>query len=237
MSGEVMRVDCRNCGESVSADNINIDKLVAKCGACHAVFGFDVAGGATKPRKRENIAMPKSVTVENQGGELVIVHRWRSIVAVLFLTVFTLIWNSITWTFFVIMWQEGQGFVMAFLSIFVAVGVGVAYLTLGILLNSTEIRVSGRRLTVKSGPLPMPGSVDVRSEDIDQVWVEEKVSHSNSRQGHSSTSVHYPVFLRMKDGTKKTLARYGQDSDLSLFLEQEIETHLGIEDRPMRGEF
>ncbi|MFT4844098.1 MAG: hypothetical protein ACJA0V_000382 [Planctomycetota bacterium] len=114
---------------------------------------------------------------------------------------------------------------------------GLAYLTLAIMLNSTEIRASSRRLTVKSGPLPFPGSVDVHSEDIDQIWVEEKISQSRSSKGRTSTSVHFPVFMRMQDGTKKTLLRYGQDSDMSLFLEQQIEMHLGIEDRAVRGEF
>jgi hypothetical protein len=237
MSGDVMHVECRNCGETVSAEDINIDKLVAKCGACHSVFGFDIAGGKSDTRKRTAIAMPKSMTVENQGGELVITHRWRNLVVVIFLTIFTLVWNGMVWTFFSITLAEGLGLFAAFLSIFMVVGVGLAYLTLAIMLNSTEIRASSRRLTVKSGPLPFPGSVDVHSEDIDQIWVEENISQSRSSNGRTSTSVHFPVFMRMQDGTKKTLLRYGQDSDMSLFLEQQIEMHLGIEDRAVRGEF
>ncbi|MFT4512967.1 MAG: hypothetical protein ACI89X_004784 [Planctomycetota bacterium] len=236
MSGDVMHVDCRNCGKAVSAEDINIDKLVAKCGSCHAVFGFDIEGGKSETRARTNIAIPKSVTVENQGGELVITYRWRNIILVIFLMFFALVLNGATWMF-LLGSMDGPGFITGFLAIFVLVGAGVIYLTLAIILNSTEIRASSRQLTVKSGPLPFPGSVDVRSEDIDQVWVEEKITSNRSNNGHNSTSVHYPVFMRMKDGTKKMLMRYSRDSDLSLFIEQEIETHLGIEDRAMRGEF
>lgn len=238
MSGDVMRIECRSCGEVVSAEDINIDKMVAKCSSCHAVFGFQLEGEARPKRERANVAMPKSVTVEDFGGELVITHRWRNIVAVIFLVIFSVIWNGVTWTFFVSMLDEdGMGFFALFLSLFVVVGLFVGYFTLAVMLNSTEIRVSSRRLTVKHGPLPVPGSVDIPSDQIDQVWVEEKISTSRGSDGHTSTSVHYPVFARMTDGTKKVLIRYGHDSDLSLFLEQEIEEHLGIEDRAVRGEF
>ena len=34
------KIHCPNCGESVPADNININDKIAKCGGCHAVFPF-----------------------------------------------------------------------------------------------------------------------------------------------------------------------------------------------------
>lgn len=237
MSANEMKVECRSCGAGVAAENINIDKLVAKCGACNAVFGFDVSGGSAHRRERANVAMPKGVTVENQGGDLVIVRSWRSVFLVVFLTVFTLIWNGITWPFFISTLAEGPGFITAFLSIFILVGALVGYATLCVLFNSTEIRVSNRRLTVNHGPLPVPGSVDVDPSNVEQLWVEQSISHNRSNDGSSRTSVSYPLYLRLKDGAKKALLRNVSDSDLSIFLEQQIEEFLGIEDRAVRGEY
>ena len=48
-----MRVSCKSCGAAIPAANLNLDRMVAKCGACHAVFAFAVDGAAppTRPRK------------------------------------------------------------------------------------------------------------------------------------------------------------------------------------------
>lgn len=237
MSTSEMKVECRSCGVHVPAENLNIDKLVAKCGACNAVFGFDVAGGSAHRRQRANIAMPRGVTVENQGGDLVIVRSWRSVFLVVFLTVFTVIWNGITWTFFIGTLASGLWPLTAFLSIFLVVGALVGYATLCVLLNSTEIRVSNRRLTVKHGPLPVPGGVDVDPSEIEQLWVEQSISHSRSDNGTSSTSVSYPLYMRLKNGSKKALLRSVGDSELSIYLEQQVEEFLGIQDRAVRGEY
>ena len=236
MSG-VLHLECRSCGSAIAAEHINIDRLVAMCSACSAVFGFDLNGGAAMRRDRSKIAMPKSVSVENQGGDLVIVHRWRSPIVVAFLVVFAVGWNSIAWSMFLVTLSEETWFISAFLSIFLMVGAGVGYLALAMLLNSSEIRVSRRELTVKHGPMPFPGAVAVDPGDIEQVWVEQKISHSSSSKGRSSTSVSYPVCMRLKDGTRKVLLRNVTDSELALFVEQQIETHLGIEDQAVRGEF
>ena len=142
------------------------------------------------------------------------------------------------WPFFLGTLDDGEWFVTAFLSIFIFIGACVAYFTIAILLNTTEIRVSNRRLTVKHGPVPVPGNVEVESSDIDQLWVEQKISTSSSSNSTStSTSVSYPLYLRTKDGTRKVLMRSSHDSELSLFLEQQIEDFLGIEDRAVRGEY
>jgi len=232
-----MQIECQSCGAEVPADNINLEKLVAKCEQCNAVFGFDVAGGQVARRDRPNIGMPKGLTVENFGSELIITRSWRHPVLIVFMVIFTLFWNGMVWPFFIGSLNSDEWFISAFLSIFVFVGALVGYFTLGVLLNSTEIRVSSRRLTVKSGPLPFPGNVDVDSSQIDQLWVEQSISHNRSNNGTSSTSVSFPVYMRLKDGKRKALIRSSHDSEMSLFLEQEIETFLGIEDRAVRGEF
>lgn len=234
---DVIHVECRSCGTSVPAADINIEKLVAKCSRCHAVFGIHLDGSASAPRGGVKIAPPKNVTVENQGGEFVILRRWRGWGAVIFLTIFAMIWNGICWPFFVAMLMEGPWFIAAFLSIFCLVGLAVAYSTLAMLLNSTEIRVGSRDLAVKHGPVPVPGGVEVQSGDIEQLWVEQSISHSRSNNGHVNTHVTYSVLLRKKDGTREVLLKSAGSSEFALFVEQEIEEHLGIENRPVRGEF
>ncbi len=41
-----MKLTCPECGAHIPADNINVERLVAKCGACDAVFAFGGQLGA-----------------------------------------------------------------------------------------------------------------------------------------------------------------------------------------------
>jgi len=46
-----MQVNCPNCGEKVTAENINIQKMTAVCAACDTVFPFDLPEAKAKRRK------------------------------------------------------------------------------------------------------------------------------------------------------------------------------------------
>src|SRR5689334_5121847 len=46
-----MQVNCPNCGAKVTAENINIHKMTAVCGACDTVFSFDLPESKIKRRK------------------------------------------------------------------------------------------------------------------------------------------------------------------------------------------
>lgn len=46
-----MQVNCPNCGEKVSAENINIQEMTAVCAACDTVFAFELPEAKAKRRK------------------------------------------------------------------------------------------------------------------------------------------------------------------------------------------
>lgn len=232
-----MQIECKSCGSVIPAADVNVEQMVAKCTVCNAVFGFQAPGSKPAARQRPTVAMPKGMVVEDQGGELVFTVVWRNMLLIVFLTVFVLIWNGVTWPFFAMTLEEGPWFLTAFLSVFVLVGLLVAYAWLCVFFNSTEIRVNQATLVVQHGPLPVPGGCRLRVEDIEQFYVEQKVSHSRSGDGRSSTSVSYPLYARLKDGTRKAVLRNVRDSDAALYFEQQLEQYLGIEDREMPGEF
>ncbi len=51
-----MQVTCPNCGEKVTADNINIQKMTAVCAACDTVFSFDLP--EIQKAKRRKVKQP-----------------------------------------------------------------------------------------------------------------------------------------------------------------------------------
>ena len=87
------------------------------------------------------------------------------------------------------------------------------------------------QLTIRHGPLPWPGNHTLNSADIEQLFCQEKF-----RQGKHGGSYTYEVHAVLTDGTKKELVSGLDDADQAIFIEQQLEDHLGIEDRRVPGE-
>lgn len=221
------------------ADNLNLDRMIAKCGACHAVFAFTVDGQASPPRASRpgtpsDVPRPSGLELDRLGGDLTITKRWRSWFLVIFLSVFTAVWNGMSWFMFVTALAE-IGYLAAFFALFGLVGLLIAYMTLGVLVNSTVVSV-GREVVVRHGPLPMPGNCVVAAADLDQLYVTERVTHSSSRSGGRSTSIRYDLRAKLKSGAGVVLLRSLVDAEEALYFEQLIEAELGIPNEPVRGE-
>ncbi|MBA3871173.1 MAG: hypothetical protein H0X30_18680 [Anaerolineae bacterium] len=58
-----MQVTCPNCGEKVTADNINIQKMTAVCAACDTVFSFELP--EIQKAKRRKVKQPATLTLRD----------------------------------------------------------------------------------------------------------------------------------------------------------------------------
>jgi hypothetical protein len=235
-----MHLTCRDCGATIAAEDINIDRGLAKCRACNAVIDVEQAvrgaGGPATGKARPRVPQPPGITVEDLGGGLRLTRRWF-VWAALFLTFFCVAWDS-----FLIFWYAmavgmGGGGAFSWIAIIfpvahVAAGVGLTYFTLALYLNRTVLEVNNGRLTVRSGPLPWPGNRDLDVSEVEQIFCQE--STSRSRNGNVSFS--YNVSAVLKGGRKETLLSSLPNQDQALFVEQLVEAYLGIEDRPVGGE-
>lgn len=229
-----MQLFCKSCGEAIRSDDINLDRAIAKCDACHSVFSFaDQFPDAQPARafsKPTDMELPKGLQVDNWGGELRIVRSWFSW-AILFLVFFCVFWDGFLVVWYAIAIHEQQIIMMLFPLLHVAVGVGLTYFCIASFVNKTWITVSMGQLTVRHGPLPWPGNRSLFTHDIEQLYVTEHI-----HRGKNSTSTTYRVNVKKKDGDKVKLASGLQDADQALYIEQEIEKHLNIADRPVPGE-
>ena len=167
-------------------------RLIAKCRACNAVFGFaDLVGGGPE-RSDEPVPMPKCFVVENWGPELSLTRHWYSH-ALWIMVPFCILWDGflIVWfsaSFGVIFGQPDAWIAGVFMLLFsvlhVAVGVVMTYATLCGFMNRTVLRVSGGELTVRHGPLPFPGNRQVLTADIKQLYCTETI-HRGKRSSRS----------------------------------------------------
>lgn len=242
-----MKIVCISCRKDIPAGDVNLDHRLAKCMACHAVFDFSAqVKGAPPPaakvkRDRGEIPLPKNLVVAEGMQSLDIVRKWARGPA-FFLLFFSGFWNSIVLVFVVAAafgdMKDKSGndpgcFIWIFLTPFILVGLVTAYIALALLLNKTTIRVEGNELTVSHGPMRWPGAKTLDASRIDQLYCTEYVAYTQNRR---------PVYrlmvqALMLDGSRVDLIKGVEDAGQALYLEQILERHLGIQDRPVRDEF
>ena len=237
-----MQLNCRSCGKQIAAQDMNIDLAIAKCGACHAVFNFaDQLGSKSGPTAaRAAVPMPGGITIDEWGPDLTITRRWWSPVF-LFLVFFCIGWDSFLVFWYTMAFGDAGGGPMGWLMIVfpiahVAIGVGLTYFTIAGFVNKTIIRTGGGQLTVRHGPLPWPGNRMISTDEVDQLYCTEHISRNSNNNNNNNNSTSYRVNATLRDGTKAKLLSGLTEADQALYIEQKLEAHLNIEDRPVGGE-
>ena len=231
---ELIELSCKNCGATLQPENVSLPLCVARCPHCGAVFaiadpsrGESAAGAAWRPRPR--VPMPPRVDVLDLGNHLEIRRSWFSPM-LFFLLFFCIFWNGFMVVWHVMAISMGAWFMSVFGLLHTAVGLGLAYGTLAGFVNQTVIRVGQGLLEVQHGPLPWLGNKTLPAHEVQQLYCQEHVHH-----GKNGSSVTYSVELVRNEG-RETLIKSLSECDQALFIEQELERFLKIEDQPVRGE-
>lgn len=228
-----MKLNCPECGAEIPADNMNLDRMVAKCRECNAVFDFGDHFGVTNGSQslsRMPVPRPADILIENTGTDIRFTRRWFG-PTYIFLALFAVFWNGFMAVWFGIAIVSRLWPMALFGTLHAAIGLFVAYLALAGFLNSTVIRVGLGEIEVKHGPLPWFGNRRLETVSIAQLYSKEVVSRSRR-----STSVSHEVHLATRDGRHIKLLSGLESSEQALYLEQEIERYLGIKDQAVRGE-
>ncbi len=232
-----IHIHCKNCDEPIPTENINLNKTLAKCDHCNALFSFDDEIFFENRRGRPEFIMPEGTEVLELLSSLEIELSWfksmkRSNIA--FEVFFTVFWNFIVLTMLVAMLFAGGGIGILFLSVHLIVGLSLAYRLFSKFFNKTLIKISNRKINIEHAPfkLFMPKDTEIHSDDIAQLYVSEYFTGS-SQNGKKLTS--YGLYVILKSGKKIRIIK-NCNKETALYLEQEIERYLKIEDKPVSGE-
>jgi len=231
-----MQLYCRQCGAEIQSADINLDNMIAKCAACNAVFSFADMYDEPSHQKTKNqvlqydVPMPNGFTIHEGDSTLTIERKWFSFTHIV-LIVFGVIWNCMIWFIFVPNFSEIGGAFSLFLLPFIAAGIGLIYVAIAGFFNTTTISVNDAELNISHAPIPFPGK-QVASGNIEQLYTRRKVSRSKN-----GTSVSYQLRVMLRDGTERLLIQSLEKPEQAIFIEQEIERFLNIEDIPVRGEY
>jgi hypothetical protein len=187
--------------------------------------------------KYMEIGVPEKIDINKNFQHLRIVRKWFGL-KFIFFTLFVLVWDA-----FLINW-----YVMAFSSTFrgafdymiflfpllhVSFGVGMTYYVLAGYLNKTIIDVDFNSLTIRHGPLPFWGNKRISSKMIIQLFCKNDFSIWNRNMWNRNDITVHAITSEQRN--IKLLSGL-DNSDQALFIEQEIEKFLNIEDRPVKGE-
>ncbi len=177
--------------------------------------------------------LPERVRVSREGGVLALSYRWFSPMQ-FFQLFFVIVWDG-----FLVFWYRtvlaqsatASNPMIWFPLLHVAVGIGLTYSTAAGFLNRTLVTVGGGQVVVRHGPVPWLGNKDVAASEIRQLYREE--TRSYSRGGSRSK---FQLSAVTTDNRLLRIISNVPSADIALYLEQEIEKELGIEDRKVAGE-
>lgn len=150
---------------------------------------------------------------------------------VFFLIPFTLFWDGFMVFWFYTAFTQGQLMMAAFGSIHAMVGIGLTYFVICSFANATDIAVDPNHVEVKIHPFPFPGGKKIRTSDITQLYCDERISHNKN-----GTSVSYTVKIIDQGGKYTKLVSGLKEAEEAKFIENKIESILGIENQPVAGE-
>lgn len=241
-------VDCPSCGATLRAGDMNLQAMAGKCHLCNALVDLrsamshapgavgtaganDLAYPEAETREPIPVPLPAGVQVEERGRDLVIVRRWFSWVYV-FLAFFCVVWNGFLVVWYGMAFASGAPLIFKlFPLLHVAAGVFITYMTVAGFLNRTTFRIERDHLTVRHGPLPWRGNLDVSTVALEQLFCTEQVS-----RGRNGTTIRYSVEAVLRDGRHLKLATGLDAREQALYIEQAMEKHLGIPNRRVRSE-
>lgn len=226
-----MQIKCKRCGSPIPAENVNLNTSLAKCGECDSVFDFSPQVEKQEPARRSFSQPPKGIGVKTGMDGLVLERRWMNASA-WFLVIFCLFWDGFMVVWFSISIAQKQYEMAAFGSIHAAVGLGLTYTMLCTFINKTLITISARSLSIKHGPLPWFGNKQIAPHEIDQVFVQQSITRNKNGR-----TIRYHVRYLDTKGKEAKLLGGLSDASHALFLEQEIESTLGIKDRAVPGSY
>ncbi len=227
MEVHLKRLTCKSCGAPLGAEAISERLAVVRCNHCGCVFALETAPAAehVDPPRRE-VPLPKNMEMFDSGNGLVIRRKWP-VAQGLALSGFCVVWLAVCTTIFSGFRETaGGGIFSLFALIFFGAGAVMGYTGLAMVLNTSTVRVEGQSVTIRHGPLPLRFGAELACPEIEQVYCCRKLTHHEN-----STRESFQVIALMRSGASRKLLADLDQAEQAIFVEQQIETFLGIRDR------
>jgi len=227
---KLVKICCPSCNAAVPSVNINIGKEIAKCDACDGVFSFSDNHQLSQRSNRPQVLQPEGVEIFHFQNELDISFKQPTdILSIILLCSFAPL---------AIMFLLGSLKKIALLFPAILSLLAVAFLLIRFiasLRNKVYIGIDDKHLSVVKRPFKFFFGKDqyYNIEEFDQIYV-KKIPHP----GGTGKEVYIiKAILNTPKGQKHIkLTPIIDSKSKAKFIEQEIEQHLEIIDRPVPEE-
>jgi hypothetical protein len=225
-------LQCPSCSSPLQQEAVNSETGYIKCAYCGALMTLGGRSSrSTGFRERPALDLPPGMTLNRSPHGIQITRRWFTW-AVAFLIPFCLFWDGFLVFWYMAAFKSGAPLPFKlFPLIHVAVGVGLTYYTTASLINRSCITIERGELAISHGPLPWFGYRRIPGVLIDQLYAKARISH-----GKNGPRTDYQLWLFNSSGRHEKLHANNLSIEQALYLEQQIESALGIKDRAVQGE-
>ena len=222
MSGppaEYKKICCPSCNADIPAENININDKIAKCNECHVVFPIhSMISNFTDPKKiKQEVLRPEGIDIFYFQDDLDFTVQQPLVVtevlAAIFLPLFDVLAMLLYFKVGISLFWPASLFLLFTYMIFSLANRSK---------HKIHINIDDRYLTIKWRPKKLMKDRSFPINEIDQIYAK------------SSPGIIGAVYMVINgaDGQKHVPLISGLDSlSKARYLEQEIERHLGIDDR------
>jgi hypothetical protein len=219
-----MHVNCPNCGEKVTAENINIQKMTAVCPACDTVFAFDLPEAKAKRRK---VKQPAKVNVRDDDTlQMDFWTNFRLDRSEAFIS--SLIGGiSMIGVGLLILSAEGPPPIIPM--IILLVGLGFFYSLALTVFNKTHIEMDEESIKIARKPLPNPLNQghEVSLAGVAAIKYEE--TEVSKKEGYDTPR--YRVWAETTDGRRRTIVN-DVTEEYAVFIAQRLEERLQMNADP-----
>lgn len=215
-----MQVNCPNCGEKVTAENINIQKMTAVCAACDTVFPFDLSVPEAKAKRRKVKQPLKLMLREDDTLHMEFWTNFRLDQSEAFLSgIFGII--SLFISLLIMMSSSDAPFILP-LS-FLLAAVGLFYWMALTVVNKTHIVMDEDSISVTRKPLPNPlvQAHKVLLAGVTAIKYEE--TPISKKEGFDTPR--FRVWAEMADGSRRIIVT-DMIEEYAVFITQRLEERL-----------
>src|SRR5258706_7093143 len=176
------------------------------------------------------LGLPEKLEIVRHGLYLEIIRKWFG-KQFIFLTAFAIFWDGFLFFWYSNAVTRGNLVALLFPVLHLGVGIGMTYYVIAGWFNRTHIYVGKGKMAVYHKPIPWFGNAEFDTSTFKQLYAKER----NSRNWNNNGGATYETRVISRDNRDLQLVSGLDTSEQALYIEQEIERYLGIEDVPVKG--
>lgn len=220
---------CPACAAPIRQEAVHLATGLATCSGCGAQMNLTTRLGLDEApvQRRAPVTLPKGMSLEQTLHGIQITRAWFT-PAAFGLLLFCVLWDGfLVFWYFTVSQTGAPGIAMLLPIVHVLVGVFLSYFAAASFVNRTRVTVERGVLQIRHAPLPWPGPRGIGTAQIRQLYCKRHVSRSKN-----GVRISWQLWaLTDTDARRRLLS--GLELDQALYLEQELEKALGIQDRPI----